>query len=383
MKKFYIAILIFLSCLNCRFLFAQSDTTKIAEWTFETTPPTTAGPYTADSGTGSALSSHAGSSTYSNPAGNGSSHSLSSNGWAVGDYYQFEVSAAAVSSSDTLKFVFDQTGSGTGPAHFIIQTSIDGTNFTTLPGSGYTLIVSNWSTTTYHTGFTYAYDLSSFIGQSALYLRLVDTSTVSISQSTGGTSALGSGGTNRVDNVMFISVSKNTLTPVILGSFTAEKVAGGALLQWNTKTEINSDHFEVDKSIDGKTFAPITTIPTKNIISGADYSYLDNTYKSGIAYYQLKLVDADNSYKLSSTVSVGKANTSNITLKYTLVKDKVELNGIVNATDARIVNVSGTVTAHQIITSSNSKIDVSTLPAGIYFIQLSGSTQKNLKFVKQ
>src|SRR6516164_6923551 len=71
---------------------ASADT--IASWTFETSQPVTAGPFAPEVGTGSALGVHSGSSTYSAPAGNGSSHSFSSTNWLVDDYYQFTLSTS-------------------------------------------------------------------------------------------------------------------------------------------------------------------------------------------------------------------------------------------------------------------------------------------------
>ena len=71
---------------------ALADPTVVADWTFETSMPATAGPFTAEIGAGSALGFHAGTTVYSTPAGNGSAHSFSSTAWSVGDYYQFQVS---------------------------------------------------------------------------------------------------------------------------------------------------------------------------------------------------------------------------------------------------------------------------------------------------
>src|SRR4051812_39869141 len=58
------------------FVPAQADT--LAQWTFETSVPTTAGPLAPEVGSGSALAFHIGASTYSNPVGNGSNESFSS-----------------------------------------------------------------------------------------------------------------------------------------------------------------------------------------------------------------------------------------------------------------------------------------------------------------
>ncbi|MDB6125107.1 MAG: hypothetical protein JWQ71_4100 [Pedosphaera sp.] len=61
--------------------FAQTTNT-IALWTFETTAPTTAGPISPETGSGSALGSHtSGSAVYSSPSGNGSAKSFSANFW--------------------------------------------------------------------------------------------------------------------------------------------------------------------------------------------------------------------------------------------------------------------------------------------------------------
>ncbi len=76
----------------------QAHADVIADWTFETSAPVTAGPFSPEIGAGSASGFHSGTTTYSSPVGNGSSHSFSSNGWSVGDYYQFQVSATNFST---------------------------------------------------------------------------------------------------------------------------------------------------------------------------------------------------------------------------------------------------------------------------------------------
>jgi hypothetical protein len=75
----------------------RADT--IAAWTFELNTPadatdsTTIGPILADTGVGTASGLHAGAATdWTTPSGNGSANSLAANTWAVGDYYQFQIS---------------------------------------------------------------------------------------------------------------------------------------------------------------------------------------------------------------------------------------------------------------------------------------------------
>ncbi|MGH2568262.1 MAG: right-handed parallel beta-helix repeat-containing protein, partial [Bacteroidota bacterium] len=182
----------------------------IAKWTFEdvtttntgTTPIISVGSAVADSGqqtAGSAFTAfHASSATvWSNPAGNGSVKSVNSNNWGVGDYYQFQVSTVGYIN---ISITWDQTGSSTGPRDFKVQYSTDGSNFTDASGtnSTYALIVSNWLSSTPAPEHTRTLDLSAVTAlnfQATVYIRLVATSTTSMS---GGT--VGTAGTGRVDN---------------------------------------------------------------------------------------------------------------------------------------------------------------------------------------
>jgi hypothetical protein len=170
----------------------------IADWTFETSAPVTAGPIGPEMGAGSALGNHAGIATYSSPAGNGSSHSFSSNTWAVGDYYQFSVSTLGYAG---ISLSWDQTSSGTGPRDFQMAYSTNGTSFTN--AATYSVLANAapnapWNVTTSSALYKYVFDLSSITGlnnQSSIYFRLIDNTTVSA-----GGGSVAAGGTDRVDN---------------------------------------------------------------------------------------------------------------------------------------------------------------------------------------
>lgn len=182
---------------------AASQANVIANWTFEVSVPTNAGPHAAEVGTGFATGFHSSTAAvYSNPAGNGSLESFSSNGWSVGDYYQFAFSTAGLQN---IMFAWDQTGSSTGPRDFQVQYSTDGTNFTNF-GSVYEVLLNGgapnaaWNTTTSSPAYRFMLDLSqatAIDNQASVFLRLTNTSTVSI-----GLGTVASAGTNRVDNVL-------------------------------------------------------------------------------------------------------------------------------------------------------------------------------------
>ena len=128
----------------------SANAQTIAQWTFETSVPLTAGPITPETGTGSASGSHAsGVTVYSSPSGNGSTHSYSANTWAINDYWQFSSATAGYSG---IQLDWDETSSGTGPRDFVLSYSTDGSTFTPF-GSPYTVLANAapnplWNTST-------------------------------------------------------------------------------------------------------------------------------------------------------------------------------------------------------------------------------------------
>ncbi len=176
---------------------AQADT--IAQFTFETSVPTTAGPYAPEVGSGAISGFHAGATTYSNPVGNGSAESFSSNGWAPGDYYLTQVD---LTGYENAVVSWDQASSNTGPLDFDLQYSTNGTTFTSVLSYDVFANASPnpfWDGTTHQALYFNSYDFSAITAidnLSTVYFRMINTSTISAN---GGTVA--GGGTNRIDNV--------------------------------------------------------------------------------------------------------------------------------------------------------------------------------------
>jgi hypothetical protein len=176
-----------------------SQATTLAGWTFETSAPVTAGPVSAEIGSGSASGLHASASAvYSSPTGNGSAKSYNSTYWAVGDYYQFSTSTTGWMN---VSLSWDQTSSATGPRDFKLAYSTNGSSFTDF--ATYQVPANSspnaWSILTSTTVAHFAYDLSSITAlndQATVFFRLIDTSTTSAN----GTGTVGTAGTDRVDN---------------------------------------------------------------------------------------------------------------------------------------------------------------------------------------
>ena len=219
MKKSYVCLL---GVLATGALTEARAATTIADWTFQTSAPITAGPFNPEVGSGSASVSHAGSTAVSSPAGNGSSHSFSSTDWAIGDFYQVEVSTIGFQG---VTLTFDQTSSSTGPANFQLEYSTDGTSFTSF-GSAYTVQPNQnppnpvWNATTSSLIYTSTVDLSSISAlndTSTVFLRFADSSTAAAGTAGG---VVATSGTDRMDNII-VSASPvpepTTLTLLAVG----------------------------------------------------------------------------------------------------------------------------------------------------------------------
>lgn len=174
----------------------------VANWTFETSLPTAAGPYAAEAGVNAASSFasgvHAsGSAVYSNPVGNGSNESFSSNFWSVGDYYQYSTSTAGYNN---ITITFDQTSSNTGPRDFNLEVSVNGGAFSTL--SSYVVLPNTtpnaWTSAAVNPLFTTGpIAVAGGANAATLVFRMTNSTTVSAN---GG--AVATAGTSRMDNVI-------------------------------------------------------------------------------------------------------------------------------------------------------------------------------------
>ncbi len=193
-------------------LAANGRAAIIADWTFDTSKPSSAGPIAPEIGSGTGTAFHASSSTvYSAPAGNGSLNSWSTNSWQVGDYYQFVADASGFTG---VTIEWDQTGSGTGPRDFVLQYSSDGTNFTTF-GSQYSLFspAVSWSSGTYNSSNHLTALVNDLDGAATAYFRIRDNSTTAFT----GSNVLASG-SNRVDNVVIQGSPVPEPATVLLGA---------------------------------------------------------------------------------------------------------------------------------------------------------------------
>lgn len=78
--------------------------------------------------------------------------------------------------------------------------------------------------------------------------------------------------------------------PLTLLSFKATCQDQYALIQWQTSSEVNTGHFEIERSADGTNWVTIGEIAASNNANGATYVFKDPD-PPATAFYRLKIVD--------------------------------------------------------------------------------------------
>ncbi|MFN8277778.1 MAG: hypothetical protein U0T84_09855 [Chitinophagales bacterium] len=105
-----------------------------------------------------------------------------------------------------------------------------------------------------------------------------------------------------------IGVQPATPLPVKMLYFTAERQENIAVLRWATATEINNDHFDVERSIDGVRFTKIDAVKGQGN-SSTTVTYRDNDEQllslgAKVVYYRLKQVDIDGQFEYSNIAAI-------------------------------------------------------------------------------
>lgn len=181
--------------------------------------------------------------------------------------------------------------------------------------------------------------------------------------------------------------------PISLLNFDALVRSTSVQLTWNTATESNSDHFDVERSTDGINFSSIGKVGAAgNSTNTKEYAYNDDqAYTLGETqlYYRLQLVDKDGKKAYSKIVSV--------TLIISPVTFKVFPNPVHDfltityssseKSSLSILDITGKQVYGSALEANNNgthKVNVSNLPAGTYIIKsVSNQSTDIQKFIKK
>ena len=110
-----------------------------------------------------------------------------------------------------------------------------------------------------------------------------------------------------------------TPLPVELISFKGAASGNGIELAWETASEIENSHFEVERSADGSVFEQVGKVMGHgNSTTRIRYRFTDDVPLPGQNYYRLKQVDYNGQHEYSKVISVKAAETGTDELQLTM-----------------------------------------------------------------
>ena len=158
---------------------------------------------------------------------------------------------------------------------------------------------------------------------------------------------------------------------------------GEVAIQWTTASETNNDYFSIERSINGKNWETISTVPgTGNSNWNINYEFVDPSPLKGVSYYRLKQTDFDGKYSYSATSYVMNRSQTSFRIYPNPTSDKLTVE--VDGTHSSINLLSSLGQPQKVSIEERdgfSVIDVSTLPSGVYFLQLGSNSNTKVEKV--
>jgi len=105
----------------------------------------------------------------------------------------------------------------------------------------------------------------------------------------------------------FQPITTCVVVPVVLVDFTAQVKNYDVLLNWQTASEVNSSHFNIERSVDNHNYTTIGTVQAAGYSNlKLNYNFTDNKPVNfdRPTFYRIAMVDRDGSTKYTKIISV-------------------------------------------------------------------------------
>jgi hypothetical protein len=191
---------------------------------------------------------------------------------------------------------------------------------------------------------------------------------------------------NRMYSVWFKNfayIAPISTLPVKLTAFNASLAKDKVNLKWETASEINVSHFELERSTDGVNFSQAAMVFSYGAAdTKSNYNYSDNvaSFQVPVVYYRLRSVDIDGKSELSETriirLSKEQANSISLLTYPNPVMNELRVtvpnNWQNKQTVFELFNANGQIASRKATTGSNQTetINTSNLAPGFYVVRV-------------
>ncbi len=183
---------------------------------------------------------------------------------------------------------------------------------------------------------------------------------------------------------------EQTTLPVKWGAFSVTKQAGIALLKWTTLNEVNNEHFDIERSIDGVNFNKVGSVAGNGSSSVTNnYQYTDalTGITAKMIYYRIKDVGYDGKSSLSKIVALrldGTGGPRNLTIYPNpfLTNIKVSMHSDAQQmVTIRITNMAGQQLVNRIATLQQGENiivigELEKLKTGVHILEIISGDEK-------
>jgi len=175
--------------------------------------------------------------------------------------------------------------------------------------------------------------------------------------------------------------------PVTMTNFTASYMDNHVNLNWATASEYNNAYFQIERSIDGQSWATVGQVPghgtTDQYNSYTAVDNLDGVVPQGIFYYRLKQVDNNGAFEYSEIRSVDISNSAPAISAYpNPTRNILNVNWTSKSNDnvtLRLTSMTGESVYVQNISGIGNiqkQIDLSGFADGVYYLQIISADNK-------
>ncbi len=171
--------------------------------------------------------------------------------------------------------------------------------------------------------------------------------------------------------------------PLNLISFSGLRTSEINQLNWKTGNEINTNHFAIERSFDGRTFRDLASVTANGNAAGSVYSYKDIDKVAGKVYYRLRIIENNGRFVYSNIIILDDKEIASSLVYPNPINNNATLqintNGLLN-TKAILSNIDGKILRVFNITQKFTFVVMENYSSGIYLLKLqNGEVVKLIK----
>ncbi|MEP6747737.1 MAG: choice-of-anchor E domain-containing protein [Bacteroidota bacterium] len=176
-----------------------------------------------------------------------------------------------------------------------------------------------------------------------------------------------------------------------LQNFTANKKYNNIVLKWDAQNAAETDHYDIEYSIDGKEFISVAQIAANNNTNTYDYNYTLNGNSSGYVYFRIKQTSINDKTGYSP---IQKINLNDKTTTGISIHPNPAVNGLSLTFDhlltgdysVDLVNTAGQVIFNKKVKLTNSNtipVNWTNKPApGMYFTRVTNTATREQQIIR-